>query len=346
MDRLTIIRPDDWHLHVRDGAGLRSVVPYTAECFARAIIMPNLQPPIRTTDEALAYRGRILAAVPEGQRFEPLMTLYLTDTTPVEEIEKAGHSGAIVACKLYPAGATTNSEHGVTDIGRIYGVLEAMHEHDLLLLVHGEVVDDEVDIFDREKVFIDRVLAPLLEKMPELRVVFEHLTTKDGVEFVLSRERNVGATITPHHLLHDRNAMLVGGFRPHLYCLPILKRNVHRQALVEAATGGDHRFFLGTDSAPHPLSRKECACGCAGVFNSHTALSVCASVFEAEGRLDRMEGFVSVHGADFYDMPINTAMVDLVRSEWRVPESYEFGDESVVGLAAGETLQWKVEVSA
>ncbi|MCP4897495.1 MAG: dihydroorotase, partial [bacterium] len=280
--RLTITRPDDWHLHVRDGAGLTSVVPHSAAAFARAIIMPNLQPPIRTTEQALAYRERILAAVPADVAFEPLMTLYLTDTTPVEEIARAKASGCIVACKLYPAGATTNSEHGVTGVEHIYPVLEAMTEEGLLLLVHGEVVDPSVDIFDREKVFIDRVLGPLLQRMPKLKVVFEHLTTKDGVTFVRSTHGNVGATITPHHLLHSRNAMLVGGIRPHLYCLPIIKREEHRKVLVEAATSGDSRFFLGTDSAPHPLSSKECACGCAGVFNAHAALPVCASVFQSE----------------------------------------------------------------
>ncbi len=343
MDRLTITRPDDWHLHVRDGAGLRSVVPHSAAAFARAIVMPNLQPPVRSTQEALAYRKRIIEAVPAGASFEPLMTLYLTDTTPVEEIVRAKASGAVVACKLYPAGATTNSEHGVTDVERILPVLEAMHEQGLLLLVHGEVVDEGIDIFDREKVFIDRVLEPLLRRMLGLKVVFEHLTTRDGVAFVRSAGKNVGATITPHHLLHNRNAMLVGGVHPHLYCLPVLKREDHREALVAAATGDDPRFFLGTDSAPHPCSRKECACGCAGVFNAQVALPVCAAVFERENRLDRLEAFASFRGADFYGLPRNTSSVNLVRREWSVPKSYQFGDESVVGLASGETLAWQLQ---
>jgi dihydroorotase len=342
MERLTIRRPDDWHLHVRDGEALAAVVPLSAAVFERAVIMPNTRPPIRTVDDALEYRRRIVGAVPEGTSFEPLMTLYLTDQTQTDEIGRANESGRIVAAKLYPAGATTNSDLGVTDIDAIFPVLDAMQTSGLLLLVHGEVVDDAVDIFDREKVFIDRVLEPLVRRFPALKIVLEHVTTRDGVQFVRAQGEHVAGTITPHHLLFNRNAMLVGGIKPHHYCLPVLKRELHREALVEAATSGEAKFFLGTDSAPHEKDTKECSCGCAGVFNAPVALPICAAVFEVEDRLDRLEAFVADNGARFYDLPGNARTLELVRDEWTVPTSFKYGNGSVVPLLAGGTLQWQV----
>jgi dihydroorotase len=340
--RLEITRPDDWHLHLRDGAGMADVVTATAAVFGRAVVMPNLQPPVTTTERALDYRRRIVGALPPGVDFEPLMTLYLTDLTPVDEVRRASEAG-IVGFKLYPAGATTNSDAGVTDVDRVAPVLEAMAARGLPLLVHGEVTDPDVDVFDREKAFIDRVLEALVERHRELRIVFEHVTTEDAVDFVLASKARVAATITPQHLLLNRNAMLVGGIRPHRYCLPVLKRERHRRALVDAATSGDPRFFLGTDSAPHARSTKETACGCAGCFTAPAALALYAEVFEAKGALDRLEGFAAFHGADFYGRPRNRGRVRLVREPWTVPESYPFGSEVVVPLRAGDEISWRVE---
>jgi dihydroorotase len=341
-DELTLIRPDDWHLHLRDGPAMASVVGHTARQFARAIVMPNLRPPVVTTAQALAYRDRILAALPPGSPFEPLMTLYLTDNTRPEEMAVARASGAVAACKLYPAGATTNSESGVTDLERIYPVLAAMAEQGLPLLVHGEVTDAAVDIFDREARFIDERLGPIVAAFPRLRVVFEHVTTEEAVAFVRRGPDNLGATITPHHLLYNRNALLAGGIRPHYYCLPVLKRERHRLALVEAATSGHPRFFLGTDSAPHPQREKESACGCAGAYSAHAALELYAEIFEEAGALERLEGFASHHGADFYGLPRNTGILTLRREPWRVPDSYPLGEERVVPLRAGESLAWRL----
>lgn len=340
--RLEITQPDDWHLHLRDGRAMADVVGHSARSFARAVIMPNLQPPITTTDEALAYRGRIIGALPEGRAFDPLMTLYLTDLTSPQEIEKAAGRGEIVGVKLYPAGATTNSEAGVTDIARVLPTLRAMAELEVPLLVHGEVTDGLVDIFDREKVFIDRVLEPLVEALPNLRVVFEHITTAEAVAWVLSAAPSVAATITPHHLLLDRNAIFAGGLSPHHYCLPVLKRDRHREALVWAATSGNPRFFLGTDSAPHPRHLKQATHGCAGIFSAHAALELYAEAFENAGALDKLEAFASHHGADFYRLARNKETVTLVQEEWTVPASYSFGDHELVPLHAGESLRWKV----
>ena len=342
VTRLTLARPDDWHLHVRDGSALGSVVPDTARRFARAIIMPNLRPPVTTTEQALAYRDRVRAAVPAGVAFEPLMTLYLTDDTPAEEIRRARDSGAVRAVKLYPAGATTNSASGVTDIERTYPALEAMEALGLPLLVHGEVTDPQIDIFDREAAFIERRLAPLLERFPALRVVFEHITTTQAVDFVRAAGDNVAATITVHHLLYNRNAILAGGIRPHLYCLPVLKRETHRQALLAAATGGEARFFLGTDSAPHPRGAKESACGCAGIYTAHAAIELYAEVFEQAGALDRLEAFASHHGADFYRLARNTQTITLEKRPWQVPQEQRLGEESLVPLRAGETVAWRL----
>jgi dihydroorotase len=339
---LTITRPDDWHLHLRDGRAMADVVGATAAVFGRAVVMPNLRPPVTSVDQALDYRGRILAALPAGSVFEPLMTLYLTDLTRPDEVPRARDAG-LVGFKLYPAGATTNSDAGVTDFDRVAPALEAMESCGLALLVHGEVTNPEVDIFDREKVFIDRVLAPLLRRHEGLRVVFEHVTTKDAVEFVQASSPRIGATITPQHLLLNRNDMLVGGVKPHHYCLPVLKREAHRQALLAAATGADRRFFLGTDSAPHGRSTKENHCGCAGCYSAHAALALYAEVFDAAGALERLEGFASFHGADFYGLPRNRDRIRLVRDSWTVPESYPFGDDVVVPLRAGEEITWRVE---
>ena len=343
--RLTIGRPDDWHLHLRDGAALGAVVAHTAAVFGRAVVMPNLKPPVRTTAEALAYRERIRAATPAGLTFEPLMTLYLTGTTPPAEIDRAVASKAVIGVKYYPAGATTNSDAGVRDLDDALAVLERMAELDLPLLVHGEVTDPAVDTFDREACFIDRVLAPLVKRLPGLRIVFEHATTREAVAFVRDH-RQLAATLTPQHLLLNRTAMFAGGLRPHLYCLPVLKRESHREALMEAAVSGSPQFFLGTDSAPHGRSAKEAACGCAGVYSAHAALPLYAEAFESMGRLDRLEGFASQHGADFYRLPRNGGTVTLVRLEWTVPESYEFGADRLVPFRAGETLTWRVAEDA
>ncbi|MBK5964862.1 dihydroorotase [Thiocystis minor] len=341
-DEIVIARPDDWHLHLRDGAAMADVVRHTARQFARAIVMPNLKPPVVGTAQALDYRARILAALPAGSEFQPLMTLYLTDQTAPEEIATAKASGAVAACKLYPAGATTNSESGVTDLARLSPVMEAMQRAGLPLLVHGEVTDPEVDIFDREQRFIAERLDWIVTNFPALKVVFEHVTTADAVDFVRAGPDTLAATITPHHLLYNRNAILAGGIRPHFYCLPVLKRERHRLALLEAAVSGHPRFFLGTDSAPHALGDKENACGCAGVYSAHAALEFYAEAFEQAGALDRLEGFASHYGADFYGLARNPGTIRLCRESWRVPEQYPFGASRVVPLAAGESLNWRL----
>ncbi|MFO1180197.1 dihydroorotase [Ottowia sp.] len=338
---LTLTRPDDWHLHVRDGAALAAVVPHTAAQFARAIIMPNLRPPVTTAAQALAYKARIQAAVPAGVAFEPLMTLYLTDNTPPDEIARAKDAG-VVALKLYPAGATTNSDAGVTDVRKTAKTLEAMQRAGLLLLVHGEVTDPEIDLFDREAVFIDRVLSPLRRDFPELKIVFEHITTKEAAQYVQDAGTHLAATITAHHLLYNRNAIFQGGIRPHYYCLPVLKREQHRRALVQAVTSGSPKFFLGTDSAPHPAQLKEHASGCAGCYTAHAALELYATAFDAVGALDRLEGFASHHGPDFYGLPRNQGTITLKRETWTPPESYPFGDAVVKPLAGGEPLGWRL----
>ena len=338
---ITLTRPDDWHLHVRDGEALRTVVPHTAAQFGRAIIMPNLKPPVTTAAQALAYRQRILAAVPAGVAFEPLMTLYLTDNLPPDEIRRARQAG-VVACKLYPAGATTNSDAGVTDMRKIYPVLEAMQREGVLLLVHGEVTSSDIDLFDREAVFIEQQLKPLRRDFPGLRIVMEHITTKEAAQYVAEADPLLAATITAHHLLYNRNAIFTGGIRPHYYCLPVLKRETHRLALVEAATGGSPRFFLGTDSAPHAAHLKEHATGCAGCYTAHAALEMYAEAFEAAGALDRLEAFASFHGADFYGLPRNTGTVTLRRESWTPPESFAFGQAELKPLRAGEDLPWRL----
>ncbi|MBY5925391.1 MULTISPECIES: dihydroorotase [unclassified Halomonas] len=343
MTSITLTRPDDWHLHLRDGVALESVVADTARQMGRAIIMPNLKPPVTVLEQALAYRERILAALPQGSQFEPLMTLYLTDRTMAEDIEQAWASGKVQAVKLYPAGATTNSDSGVTDLKHCDEAVATMARLGMPLLVHGEVTDHEIDIFDREKVFIDRVMKPLLSRHPELKVVFEHITTADAASFVAQAPANVGATITAHHLLYNRNHMLVGGIRPHYYCLPILKRERHREALIEAATSGDTSFFLGTDSAPHARHDKESDCGCAGAYTALTAIELYATAFEQAGALDRLEGFASHHGPDFYGLPRNADRITLDKTEWQVPAELPFGEgKSLVPLRAGETLGWKM----
>ena len=338
---LTITRPDDWHLHVRDGAALHTVVPHTAAQFARAIIMPNLKPPVTTAEQALAYKARIQAAVPAGMSFEPLMTLYLTDNLPADEIARAKDAG-VVAAKLYPAGATTNSDAGVTDLRKTYKTLEAMQKAGMLLLVHGEVTSSDIDLFDREAVFIDTQLIPLRRDFPELKIVFEHITTQEAAQYVADSDRFTAASITAHHLLYNRNAIFTGGIRPHYYCLPVLKRETHRQALVQAATGGSNKFFLGTDSAPHPAHLKEHASGCAGCYTAHAAMELYAQAFDAAGALDKLEGFASFHGADFYSLPRNTGTLTLKRESWTPPESFAFGETSLKPLAAGEALQWRM----
>lgn len=342
MKELTLTRPDDWHLHLRDGAILGPLVSHTARQFSRAIVMPNLKPPVTTTAAALAYRQRILAALPEGMSFEPLMTLYLTDQLHPDEVRHAQQSGYVKAVKYYPAGATTNSDSGVTQIDKVYPVLEVMEETGMPLLVHGEVTDPHVDIFDREKAFIDDILNPLLARFPALRVVVEHITTRDAAAFVRDAGDRVAATITPQHLLYNRNHLLVGGIRPHLYCLPVLKRNVHQDALIEAATSGHPRFFLGTDSAPHAQADKETACGCAGCYSAHAAIELYAEVFEQAGALDRLEAFAAFHGPDFYGLPRNTDRVTLVRDSWQVPASYQLGERRLVPLRAGEQIHWRL----
>jgi dihydroorotase len=341
-DTLTLTRPDDWHLHLRDGAAMASVLPATAAQFARAIVMPNLKPPVTTAAAATAYRERLLAALPPGSDFEPLMTLYLTDRLPPEEIERAKAAG-VVAVKLYPAGATTHSDAGVTDIRRTYPTLEAMQRSGLLLLVHGEVTDAEIDIFDREAVFIERVMQPLRRDFPELKVVFEHITTREAAQYVAAADRFTAATVTAHHLLYNRNAIFTGGLRPHYYCLPVLKREVHRQALVAAATSGSPRFFLGTDSAPHAAALKEnSVCG-AGCYTAPAALELYAEAFDAAGALDKLEGFASFHGPDFYGLPRNRGKVTLRREPWALPETVPFGETVLKPLRGGETLNWKLQ---
>ena len=341
MQTLTLTRPDDWHVHLRDGDALNTVVPHTAAQFARAIVMPNLKPPVTTTAMALAYKQRILAALPEGMSFEPLMTLYLTDDMPADEIHRA-HEAGVAAVKLYPAGATTNSSAGVTDIRHTHATLDAMQRVGMPLLVHGEVTDNEVDLFDREAVFIDRHLQPLRRDFPELKIVFEHITTQEAAQYVAQAGAFTAATITAHHLLYNRNAIFLGGVRPHYYCLPVLKREVHRQALVQAATSGSNRFFLGTDSAPHPAHLKEHASGCAGCYTALSALELYAEAFDSVGALGQLEGFASFHGPDFYGLPRNSGTVTLKRQAWTVPESLAFGEASLKPLRGGEELQWQL----
>ena len=341
INTLTLTRPDDWHLHVRDGAALATVVPHTAAQFGRAVIMPNLRPPVTTTAQALAYKARIQAAVPAGLAFEPLMTLYLTDILPPDEIARARDAG-LVATKLYPAGATTNSDAGVTDLRKIYPTLEAMQRTGMPLLVHGEVTSPEIDLFDREAVFIDTQLIPLRRDFPELKIVFEHITTREAVQYVTETDRFTAATLTAHHLLYNRNAIFTGGIRPHYYCLPVLKRESHRQALLAAASSGNPKFFLGTDSAPHPVHLKEHASGCAGCYTAHAAMELYAQAFEAAGALDRLEAFASFNGADFYGLPRNTGTLTLRREAWTVPESFAFGEAELKPLGAGEALAWRV----
>ena len=342
MDRLTLRRPDDWHLHLRDGAAMSSIVADSARRFARAIVMPNLKPPVTTTQQALHYRERILGELPDGTTFEPLMTLYLTDDTPPEEITRAKLSGRVFGVKLYPAGATTHSDAGVTRISRCFHTLERMQDSGLPLLVHGETTDPAIDVFDRERIFVEETLGPLVERFPSLKVVLEHATTREAVQFVEVTGPNVAATITAHHLLLNRNSLFVGGIRPHHYCLPVLKREEHREALVEAATSGNPKFFLGTDSAPHPRGAKEAGCGCAGIYTAHAALELYAAAFEEAGALDKLDAFASEYGATFYGLPQNRGTVTLVREEWRVPETLAFGADRLVPLRAGETIPWKL----
>lgn len=339
-DTLTLRRPDDWHVHLRDGAALAAVLPHTARQFARAIVMPNLKPPVTTTALALAYRDRIRTARPEGSDFEPLMTLYLTDNTAATELEIASRTESIVGCKLYPSGATTNSDSGVTDVRRLDEALAAMAQFGLVLQVHGEVTADSVDVFERERRFIDEILAPLVERYPTLKVVFEHITTAAAVDFVSRARAGVGATITPQHLLYNRNEMFRGGIRPHFYCLPILKTESDREALIAAATGDNPRFFLGTDSAPHARHTKENACGCAGMYSAHAALELYAEIFDSRGALSRFEAFASERGPDFYGLPRNETRIEMRRVEWQVPAEYNFGSDVVVPMRAGEKLRW------
>lgn len=346
MNELTILRPDDWHVHLRDGKGLSSVARDTARQFARAIVMPNLKPPVTTVAEAAAYRERIVAALPTGTAFEPLMTLYLTDNTTPAEIAAASRSDFVHAVKFYPAGATTNSENGVTDWDRVQPALDAMQEHDVPLLVHGEVTDAHVDVFDRESVFLEQHLIKLVQRMPGLRIVLEHVTTADAVAFVRSAGPRVGATITAHHLLWNRGEIFRGGLRPHAFCLPVLKRERHRKALLDAATGDDPSFFLGTDSAPHPRTRKESDCGCAGIYTAHAAIELYAEAFEQAGRLDRLQAFASERGPDFYGLPRNREMITLERRDWTVEAELAFGDERLVPMRAGETVAWRLRDGA
>ena len=341
IDQITITRPDDWHVHLRDGDALQTVVPHTAAQFARAIVMPNLKPPVTTAVLALAYRQRILQAVPQGVQFEPLMTLYLTDNLAADEIKRAKDAG-VVALKLYPAGATTNSDAGVTDIRKTYKTLEAMQREGLLLLVHGEVTSPDVDLFDREAVFIDQQLMPLRQAMPELKIVMEHITTREAAQYVAQAGAFTAATITAHHLLYNRNAIFIGGVRPHFYCLPVLKREVHRQALLAAATGGLNKFFLGTDSAPHPAHLKEHALGCAGCYTAHAAMELYAEAFDGVNALDQLEAFASFNGPDFYNLPRNTGRITLQRQSWTPPESFAFGQAQLKPLRSGEALPWRM----
>jgi len=341
IQTLSLLRPDDWHIHLRDGDVLDTVVPHAAAQFGRAIVMPNLRPPVTTAAQALAYKERILAAVPEGARFEPLMTLYLTDNLAPQEIERAEAAG-IVACKLYPAGATTNSDAGVTNIRKIYPTLEAMQRHGLLLLVHGEVTGSDIDLFDREAVFIEQQLIPLRRDFPGLKIVFEHITTKEAAQYVAASDAHTAATITAQHLLFNRNAIFTGGIRPHYYCLPVLKREEHRQALLQAATGGSPKFFLGTDSAPHAAHLKEHATGCAGCYTAHAAIEMYAEAFDSMGALDRLEGFASLNGPDFYGLPRNQERITLVRESWTPPSSFPFGEAELKPLRSGDALPWKL----
>ncbi|MFT0213725.1 dihydroorotase [Pseudomonas sp. F1_0610] len=340
--RLTLLRPDDWHIHLRDGAMLAQTVADAARQFSRAVIMPNLVPPVRNADEATSYRQRILAARPAQSHFTPLMTLYLTDNTSAEDIRNAQATGFVHAVKLYPAGATTNSAFGVTDLERTYPALEAMAELGMPLLLHGEVTHAKIDIFDREKCFIDEKLAPLVARFPQLKIVFEHITTQEAAQFVAQAPSNVAATITPHHLMYNRNHMLVGGIRPHFFCLPILKRNTHQEALLDAATSGSPKFFLGTDSAPHAKNAKESACGCAGCYSAFAAIELYAEAFEMRNALDKLEGFASCFGPDFYALPRNTQTITLIKQDWTAPSELPFGDSVVVPIKAGETLHWQV----
>ncbi|MBZ0067306.1 MAG: dihydroorotase [Thiobacillus sp.] len=340
-DTLTLTRPDDWHIHFRDGAAMQSVLPDTARIFGRAIAMPNLRPPVVTVADAAAYRDRLLAAA-AGNAFEPLMTLYLTDNTPPDEIRRARESGWVHAVKYYPAGATTNSDSGVTDLVKAYPAIAAMEEVGMPLLLHGEVVDSDIDVFDREAVFIERHLTRLLRDFPRLKIVLEHITTRQAAEFVAAAPANVAATITVHHLLYNRNAMFRGGIRPHLYCLPILKREPHRLALVAAATSGSPKFFLGTDSAPHAVGAKETSCGCAGIYSAHAAIELYAEVFDEAGALDKLEGFASFYGADFYELPRNADTITLKRENWDVPVTQMLGPDTLVPLRAGEVVRWRI----
>ena len=342
MSRITITRPDDWHLHLRDGDHMRAVLPDTAKRFARAIVMPNLKSPVTTTEMALSYRERIVSALPDGMRFEPLMTLYLTDNTTADEVRRAKQSGVVHAVKYYPAGATTNSSSGVTELGKCENALSAMEECDLPLLVHGEVTFPNVDIFDREKIFIDRVMVPMLQKFPKLRVVFEHITTKEAVRFVTATPPRVAATITAHHLLLNRNALFAGGIRPHHYCAPILKREEDRQALIQAAVGGNPKFFLGTDSAPHSRATKEAACGCAGVYTAHAGIELYAEIFGANNALERLEGFASIFGPNFYGLARNQDKITLVKEVWNVAKELPFHQDTLVPFRAGGTVSWRI----
>lgn len=341
QDQITLICPDDWHIHLRDGAALKQTVKDVSQTFGRAIIMPNLIPPVRNTEQAKNYYQRIIAARPANNNFQPLMTLYLTDSTTIDDIKQAKNSGIVYAAKLYPAGATTNSDSGVTSLEAIYPILEAMAEYKLPLLIHGEVTTPEIDIFDREKCFIDQYLYKLIKRFPTLKIVLEHITTKDAVDFVKEAPTSVAATITAHHLLYNRNHMLVGGIRPHYYCLPILKRNTHQQALLSAATSGNPKFFLGTDSAPHAQHAKEAACGCAGCYTAHAAIELYAEAFEQCNALDKLENFASYFGPNFYNLSPNTDTITLIRKDWVVPTTLPFGDKQIVPLRAGETLRWQ-----
>ncbi len=342
MQRITFTRPDDWHVHLRDGDEMRTVVADTARRFARAIIMPNLTPPVTTTKMAMAYRSRILAALPKRTKFEPLMTLFLTGKTGPQEIVKAKQSGFVHGVKYYPAGATTHSDSGVTDLNKCFGALEEMQKLDMPLLVHGEVTNPDVDMFDREKVFIERVLSQITQRYPRLRIVFEHITTREAVEYVTSAPDNIAATITVHHLLLNRNAMFSGGLCPHHYCLPVLKRELHRQALIKAATSGNPKFFLGSDSAPHTKNAKQAGCGCAGIYTAHAAIELYTEAFEQAGALDKLEAFASFHGGNFYRLPRNTDKITLARRSWKVPRTLRFGKESLVPLRAGEVVGWQL----
>lgn len=337
---LTLLRPDDWHIHLRDGAALTNTVPDAAKTFARAIVMPNLVPPVMSADQAVGYKERILAQLPGDHNFDPLMVIYLTDNTTPEQIIEAKKAG-VVACKLYPAGATTNSDSGVTDLSKVYPALEAMQENDMRFLMHGEVTDADIDIFDREKVFIDRTLIGLEKQFPALKMVLEHITTKDAAQFVASAGDNVAATITAHHLLFNRNHMLAGGIRPHYYCLPILKRNTHQEALIAAATSGSPKFFLGTDSAPHTKDKKEAACGCAGAYTAYHGIELYAQAFDNAGKLDKLEDFASTFGPKFYGLPCNTDTITLTKTDWQVPNTLPLGDDVLAPLLAGETIHWK-----